>query len=189
VNAHNSEAALASLFEPHTLRAPQLNWGRQWWHDRLVIISTHEREQVDLESFFAGDHQRCDDAWSEVESAAQSEDAQALRSAWSAFETLTLAHLAMEEDVLFPLFEQATGRTMGPTQIMRQEHEQMRALLRGIAACCSAGDFEGTLNQGDTLLMLTQQHNQKEEGVLYPMANDALGAQWPEIRGRLQRYL
>lgn len=36
-------------------------------------------------------------------------------------------HIAMEEGVLFPVFEAATGsRTGGPTEVMRQEHAAIR---------------------------------------------------------------
>jgi hemerythrin-like domain-containing protein len=34
--------------------------------------------------------------------------------------------------------------------------------------------------------MLIQQHGQKEEGVLYPMAEEHLAPQWAELRARLE---
>jgi hemerythrin-like domain-containing protein len=36
--------------------------------------------------------------------------------------------------------------------------------------------------------MLTQQHNIKEEGMLYPMAEDVLGEEWTELRQKLEQY-
>jgi len=45
-----------------------------------------------------------------------------------------------------------------------------------------------TLDLGDTLLMLIQQQNQKEEQMLYPMAERALDTDWTEILERLTEY-
>ena len=42
--------------------------------------------------------------------------------------------------------------------------------------------------EGDTLLLLIQQHNQKEEHILYPMCENALAAEWTEIHERLASY-
>jgi hemerythrin-like domain-containing protein len=36
--------------------------------------------------------------------------------------------------------------------------------------------------------MLIQQHNRKEEHILYPMSENALGAEWTEIHERLAAY-
>jgi hemerythrin-like domain-containing protein len=101
------------------------------------------------------------------------------------FSARLLHHLAMEEDILFPAFEAATGMRGGPTHVMRSEHTQMRAVLTEMERRMSTGDLDGLLDQGDTLLMLIQQHNAKEEGMLYPMAEQALGEQWDSLAARL----
>jgi len=46
----------------------------------------------------------------------------------------------MEEEVLFPAFETRTGNTMGPTYVMRTEHEQIRALLQVMARAALESD-------------------------------------------------
>ncbi len=89
---------------------------------------------------------------------------------------------------MFPAFEQATGMTSGPTAVMRMEHEQMRGLLDQIAAAIPAGDYQGVLDLGDTLLMLVQQHNQTEEGMLYPMADSALASEWGSLRAQAEKF-
>lgn len=83
-------------------------------------------------------------------------------------------HVAIEEQLLFPAFEQATGIAAGPTQVMRNEHREMLLSLEGIAAVIAeqdAGRFRG-LAQSITVLM--DSHNAKEENVLYPMCDEAL---------------
>ena len=64
----------------------------------------------------------------------------------------------------------------------------MRGLLDQIGAAIESGKAESALDIGDTLLMLTQQHNAKEEAMLYPMAESILGEQWSELVSRLEKY-
>ncbi len=142
-----------------------------------------------LVEFFTLDHRRCDSSWVEVEAAAEAGDANAVQQSWSRFQGALLKHLRMEEEVLFPAFEQATGMTQGgPTFVMRSEHDQMRGLLEQMNSAANGGDYGELVDLGDTLLMLIQQHNQKEEHMLYPMAERALAADWTKLRERLVEY-
>ena len=96
------------------------------------------------------------------------------------------AHLEMEEQVLFPAFDAAAGMSGGgPTMVMRSEHDQMRDVLRRMGDSAAVGEHDELLDHGDTLLMLVGQHNIKEEQMLYPMAADMLGPDWPALRARL----
>ena len=147
------------------------------------------RPGAQLREYFTLDHRNCDSQWADVEAAIERGDVAAIARTWRRFEANLRQHLEMEEKVLFPAFEQRTGMTGGgPTFVMRSEHEQMRGLLGQMAEAASSGDHAELLDQGDTLLMLIQQHNQKEEGMLYPMAERALGDLWPELRSRLESY-
>jgi hemerythrin-like domain-containing protein len=140
-----------------------------------------------LADHFTNDHRSCDAEWGEVEAAGESGDRARTETAWKRFDTAMRTHLGREEEVLFPAFEAATGMTRaGPTFVMRSEHEQMRALLGRMQTAIEQGDIRELLDQGDSLLLLIGQHNQKEEGMLYPLAERALAAKWPEIRARLQ---
>jgi iron-sulfur cluster repair protein YtfE (RIC family) len=142
-----------------------------------------------LAAFFVQDHRNCDAGWAEVESAADAGDAAATQSAWKRFDTALRTHLQMEEDVLFPAFEAATGMIAGPTQVMRMEHQQMRGVLGQMSAALAGGDLQELLDQGDTLHLLIQQHNMKEEGILYPASERSLGGGWTQIRAALAPYL
>lgn len=137
---------------------------------------------------FMADHRECDELWSEVEAAVQKKDDAAAKSAWEVFERRMRRHFAMEEEVLFPDLEAVTGMPpfAGPTAVMRMEHEQMRGVLDQMAGEAAKGNFVSLADHGDTLLMLIQQHNVKEEGILYPMADQALP--WPDLEGRLSKY-
>lgn len=140
-------------------------------------------------AFFTEDHRRCDSTWGELEEHVTRGDDAAAQKSWKAFHDQLLLHLKMEEEVLFPAFEAATGMTGGPTAVMRHEHVQMRRLLEHMAGAANGGDLQRVLDQGDTLLMLIQQHNAKEEAMLYPMTERALAARWSEIAQKLRSYL
>lgn len=122
------------------------------------------------------DHRHCDGLFATAEDAAQRADWAACRAHFDAFSAAMLRHFEIEENVLFPAFEQATGMSMGPTAMMRSEHAQMRDLLNNMAAVVAASRRDDCLGLSETLLLYMQQHNLKEENVLYPMSDQALAA-------------
>ena len=152
---------------------------RQWYLQGMANLSDG------LITYFSDDHRECDELWAAVEGAVTSADKAKAAAAWPVFSQRLLKHLKMEEEVLFPAFEAATGMKGGPTAVMRNEHTQMRGVLAEMERRVASGDLDGLLDQGDTLLMLIQQHNAKEEGMLYPMAEQVLGQHWNELSAKL----
>ena len=137
-------------------------------------------------SFFTHDHRQCDQLWADFENAVDSGEGAA--ELWESFDQAMRRHMAMEEEVLFPALEEATGMAGGPTAVMRMEHDQMRSLLNRLSQLARDGDWEVVADGGDTLMMLIGQHNAKEEGMLYPLAERALSPSWTIVAGRLSRY-
>lgn len=132
--------------------------------------------------FLTQDHRACDLLWAEVEAAADDGDLGVTRQRFGHFAAVMERHFAFEEAKLFPALEDATGmHGMGPTAVMRHEHAQMRRVLQAMAEALDQGNAQALLDHGDTLLMLVQQHNLKEEHILYPMADARLAAQWPAL--------
>ncbi len=137
--------------------------------------------------FFTQDHRACDAEWAALEGVLDDGDVSASREGFGAFEASMERHFGWEEEVIFPALEAATGMAgMGPTAVMRAEHRQMRGLLAQMRGALEGGDTSEVLDQGDTLMMLIQQHNAKEEAMLYPMAEMRLAAEWPALRARLK---
>lgn len=135
--------------------------------------------------FMAADHRHCDDAFARAEEAAAGGDWSAAGAAFETFLAAMARHLAMEEQLLFPAFEEATGMSgSGPTEIMRTEHSQMRALFDQMKNAVASRDGNQVLGLCETLLVLMQQHNIKEEAMMYPMLDQALGAHAGELIGR-----
>lgn len=134
-------------------------------------------------------HRHCDDLFVAAEDAVQRGDWPAAAAAYARFHAQMKAHFEAEEGLLFPAFESATGMTAGPTQMMRHEHAQMRALLSALAEACAAHDADKYAGDAETLLTLMQQHNMKEENILYPMCDRALGAAAESLGDRLGAML
>ncbi len=142
-----------------------------------------------IRSFMTEDHRHCDDLFAEAEQAIAQKNLGAAVAAFEHFRNAVLAHFDSEEKTLFPTFEAKTGITMGPTQVMRMEHVQMRALMDDAAEALKAGDADGYLGHAETLLIMMQQHNMKEENVLYPMCDQHLAGETPELLARLETEL
>ena len=123
----------------------------------------------------SGDHRQCDVLFAAVETAISQQAWDAADGAFVKYERAMLAHFKAEEDLLFPAFENRTGMRMGPTQVMRNEHAQMRELIGASRAALEARDAEDYSGYAETLLIMMQQHNMKEENVLYPMCDQQLG--------------
>ncbi len=119
-------------------------------------------------------HRTCDELFSNMENAVSSGEWDSAESAWKKFQGNILNHFASEEETLFPAFEDVTGNSQGPTMVMKMEHEQMRSLLDGLKQAMANRDTEQVLGIADTLMMMIQQHNMKEEQILYPMIDNAL---------------
>ncbi len=142
--------------------------------------------ETTLRQTFTAEHREADSFWAEVEKAIDAGDKATAIDKAKAFDKSLRDHLMREEEIMFPAFERVTGMQGGPTFVMRSEHERMRAVLDQMAAAAAEGNLDALLDQGDTLMMLVQQHNMKEEGMLYPMAEQALDAEWPELLAKLE---
>ncbi len=135
----------------------------------------------------SADHRRCDELFANAESLVAKGDWAESEVQFNTFHQATERHFSMEEEVLFPAFEQATGMTMGPTQVMRSEHVQMRQLFSEMQDALSRQDGDRYLGLSDTLMVLMQQHNMKEEQMLYRMADQALADSVSEVLDRMQQ--
>jgi hemerythrin-like domain-containing protein len=72
---------------------------------------------------------------------------------------------------------------------MRQEHQQMSILMDQMKDAFAARDQTKFLSLSDTWMMLTQQHNMKEEEVLYPMMDDLLAQDGAALINQAQEVL
>ena len=143
-----------------------------------------------IRSFMTEDHRHCDDLFADAEKALPNGGSgAAARRAFEVFQAALLAHFDSEEKILFPTFEAKTGMSQGPTQVMRLEHAQMRALLGEAGEMLANGHHEDCQGQLETLLIMMQQHNMKEENILYPMCDQHLAAELPDVLAHMGNAL
>lgn len=121
-------------------------------------------------------HRACDELFLAAESAAAENRWPECRTKMAAYQAEMVRHFEFEEQVLFPAFERATGMTHGPTAVMREEHAQMLELIEHLIDAASRSSSDDYLASSETMLVLMQQHNLKEEGVLYPECDALLGS-------------
>jgi hemerythrin-like domain-containing protein len=133
-----------------------------------------------IKGFLTEDHGRCDELFAKMEDAV-TQSIENAKEAYDAFAEATERHFQMEERVMFLEFEQKTGMTQGPTAIMRHEHAQMRNLLAEMGKAIEAKDKDKFFGNSETLMILMQQHNMKEEQMLYTMAQQHLSAEADRI--------
>lgn len=157
-------------------------------HPEFTARTGHFYAKVNMNqvsTYLSADHKHCDDMFSEAENAVADNDWAQAETLFAAFVAATRRHFAREEDILFPAFEARTGMSSGPTEVMRAEHADMNELLHKLENSLQSRDRERFLGQSETLLMLMQQHNIKEEQILYPMADRVLGADSEALIGQM----
>ena len=129
-----------------------------------------------ISSFLTSDHRACDEEFANLENAIASQDWEEAQIQLQKFSSDLTHHFDMEEKVMFPVFEEVTGMTQGPTMVMRMEHNQMRAILEDLKSDIEKKDKNHFFGVSESLMMLMQQHNMKEEQMLYKMADMHLGS-------------
>lgn len=139
-----------------------------------------------LSSYLEGDHARCDALYvAAVACVAAGDWDQAARSL-RRFAQAQERHIAMEEQVVFVAFEKATGSDDAPTHVLRREHRQFDTIVQRLGEAIAhrrLGDFA---DHADTLRIMQQQHNIKEEHMLYPMADRVLRGQRGALLAAMQ---
>jgi len=138
-----------------------------------------------IKEYMAGDHKACDEAFARAEESVAGADWAVAGAGFKVYERAMERHIAMEEEILFVVFEEQTGMSgAGPTEVMRHEHTQMRGLIGEMKSALDAKDKDEFLGLAETQLILMQQHNLKEEGMLYPMMDQVLASQAGELIAR-----
>lgn len=138
-----------------------------------------------LSSCMSADHKDCDEAFALAEEAAISNNWGRAETAFNQFREDMARHFRMEEAVLFPALLDAGGPA-GPVQVMRMEHAQMNDLIAQMAAAVDNRNDQEYGGLSETLLIVMQQHNLKEEQILYPIADRLLAAESDSLIGQLQ---
>ena len=95
-----------------------------------------------------------------------------IRGAVTVLTAMVDSHATLEDRLLFTALEPHLGRDAVPLAQMRAEHEQMERRLEAIE---EVDDVNAALARIEEALALARLHFQKEERVLFPMAERILG--------------
>ena len=128
-----------------------------------------------IAEYLESDHRRLDGLLTEtVDALAAGSMAQVAR-AFELFQDGIERHIGLEERLLLPHFDEATGPS-GPSQVMREEHGRILELVCNIALRLHGTDRARCFEELDSLARLLSTHNLKEERVLYPVAERILAS-------------
>jgi hemerythrin-like domain-containing protein len=98
-------------------------------------------------------------------------------------------HHGKEEAHLFPAMERrGLPAEVGPTAVMRQEHREGRAHVKAMGEAVERRDLPAFLREARGYVDLLRNHIQKEDMVLFPMADSILPpAEQDELRAIFDR--
>ncbi|MBI5024252.1 MAG: hemerythrin domain-containing protein [Candidatus Omnitrophica bacterium] len=126
-----------------------------------------------ITSFYTHDHAQLDKYFQNFQGLKKKDYAQAKEN-FKKFKFGLQRHIAWEEEILFPLFEEKTGmKDGGPTEVMRQEHRQIEQALEALHKKVQRQDPKSDLEE-DLVWDLLKQHNMKEESILYPAIDQSI---------------
>ena len=136
---------------------------------------------MEISNFMRDEHRKCDESFAKAEQAVNNGNFKEAFEHFEKFMIDTLQHFNKEEEILFPKFEEVTGNTEGPTKVMCYEHNQVRGLLEQLKDAIDKEDKDRFFFVADTIMILLQQHNMKEEQMLYAMCDRVLAPQASEL--------
>lgn len=120
------------------------------------------------------DHKRCDDFFLRADESIRLKSWSEAENTFRLFGNAMKQHIGMEEKILFPAFEQSIRNSEGAIALLRREHLQMHCMIERMAEAVSRMSSIDFLLHSETFMLLQQQHNQKEEELLYPLLDKIL---------------
>jgi len=124
-----------------------------------------------ISQYMTPEHRECDTLFAQAEAWVADGEWEEAEKAYLRFADTTLLHFKKEEETIFPAFEKQTGSTQGPTQVMVFEHTQVKGLIGKMAEAIEHKDRDAYLSLAESMMILLQQHNMKEEQMLYAMTD------------------
>ncbi len=128
-----------------------------------------------LSEYMKAEHRACDASFANMENAVADENWAEANNLFTSFASDLTHHFDIEEEVMFPGFEARSANAhCNPTPVMIMEHTQMRQLVKDMAVGLEAKNKDNFFGLSETLMMTMQQHNMKEEQMMYPMIDEAM---------------
>lgn len=141
-----------------------------------------------IKDYMTQDHRDCDEEFAKIEESVSKKDFKEALNLFKIFKAHTLRHFSQEEDLLFVRFSEATGMSGGPIEVMKMEHNQIRGILEQMQNALENNQQEEFFGLSDAMMITLQQHNIKEEQMLYNMIQMQLNSQNDELLEQLKSF-
>lgn len=131
--------------------------------------------QSSITQFLQSDHHDLDQLFADACAMVKAGDWASAELGTIRFSRALREHIIMEEELLFPLMQEHSD-VSGPCTVMGREHAQIVRHLEDLYAAArdkSSAHFEETARRLQEVLRV---HNSKEENILYPLADQLVGA-------------
>lgn len=136
--------------------------------------------------YMTDDHRKCDENFGQIEILVEQNNFDEAKKEFSKWKMGMENHLRKEEGYLFSQVEAKLGGKIGPIIVMEMEHQQMRDLFERMDRSIDEKDVNTYLGLSESCMILIQQHNMKEEQMLYPLIDRALSEEANEVMDKLQ---
>ena len=127
-----------------------------------------------ISSFMRADHERLAEVFRQF-SAAREKDMESAKVSFSVLDSEVRRHFDLEEQVLFPLFEEKTGTSSlnSKASVLRIEHKQVLECMCRIKSMLDDGNLE-TAYVENRILEIMKSHRDNENNIVYPWLDEAL---------------
>lgn len=142
---------------------------------RVEIEKRAEPGPRGVSGYLQSDHVRLDAIVAELEGRLEADQPAPARALFDELACGLECHMQAEEKVLFPVFERITGMMGGPVVVMNHEHAELRGLMGRISDAIDAEDAAAARDALGEAIQLLRRHNMKEEHIVYPHTDQALG--------------
>ncbi|MFP4333420.1 MAG: hemerythrin domain-containing protein [Campylobacterales bacterium] len=127
-----------------------------------------------IKEYLTSDHRECDEVFSRFEESIDSGSDEKIKELYEELKDRFLTHFKMEEEVVFKEFLESAGEGCNPIPVMISEHDNMRSLIDRIGQSVEKNDKNMIFSLLDTLMIVVQQHNMKEENVMYNLLDQSI---------------
>jgi len=141
---------------------------------------------TDTSNWLVHDHRRYDAALDGCEIAAGAGEWKEAIALFRSFLDELELHMRMEDEVVYPTVERATGDPLGEIAELREEHEDLVRLLRDIGIILRTRDYDHFLESLVPLHRAMNKHNRHEEEVFQRIGDDSLLSQRDDVLNRLR---
>lgn len=156
---------------------------------RLQNLKLIGENKMTIKEYMTHNHKECDELLAQLENEVEDGNWDKVSKLNDEFKHETLKHFDIEENYLFPMFdERSANGGCGPTKVMKMEHDQARTIFPKLEEAINEKDSDRFFGLSESLMILIQQHNSKEEQMLYTMMQNLFNNDNDAIVEKLQSY-